>query len=131
MPYTHEIKLYRTNNTGPFDFNFDITGVECNSVSNFSNNLIYFPFTVTKPPTASGQDQPRVAYVFTTELANKAAAAVRRGDVKTIVEFHQKYQAPLAHLKLSTERRHNLENRNKSPAPTVGGVSDMSGKKVG
>ena len=80
-------------------------------------------------PTPSGSEHPRVAYVFTTELANKAAAAVSRGEVRTIVEYHQKYQPALSHLKLSSERRQNLENRTKSPGQS-GNTANVSGKKV-
>ena len=81
-----------------------------------------------KPPP-SGPEHPRVAYVFTTELANKAAAAVSRGEVRNIVEYHQKYQPALSHLKLSTERRQNLEKRTKSPGQN-GSSANVSGKKV-
>ena len=53
-------------------------------------------------------------YTFTTELVNKAAAAVSRGEVETIVEFHKKHHNPLNHLELSTERGLNLTKKHKS-----------------
>ena len=61
-----------------------------------------------------GLDSAQVEYIFTTELVNKAAAAVSRGEVETIVEFHKKHHNPLNHLELSTERGQNLMKNHKS-----------------
>ncbi|WP_411023847.1 hypothetical protein, partial [Salmonella sp. s51228] len=49
-------------------------------------------------------EEPRVAYVFTTELANEASIAVYNKKVSSIVEYHQQTQQPFCHLRLSAER---------------------------
>ena len=57
---------------------------------------------------------------------NKAAAAVSRGEVETIVEFHKKHHNSLNHLELSTERGQNLMKNHKSYGISGQGVNMTS-----